>query len=63
VGNNITLSWPAATGRSYKVQYKDNPADPAWLDLPGTISVNGNLAKLTTTAAQSGRYYRVQGTD
>jgi Tol biopolymer transport system component len=62
-GNNITLSWPAATGRNYRVQYKDNLTDPVWLDLPGTISVNGSVAQLTAPATQSGRYYRVSGSD
>jgi hypothetical protein len=63
VGNNVTLSWPAAPGRSYQVQYKDNLSDPVWLDLVGTISVNGSMAQLTAPATQSGRYYRVSGSD
>ena len=37
--DSVTLTWPAAPGRIYRVRYKDDLNDPAWQDAPGAISV------------------------
>jgi Tol biopolymer transport system component len=57
--NSVVLKWPAAAARVYQVQFKDNLADPVWLDLPGSVSVIGNQAQLTAPVTSPGRYYRV----
>jgi Tol biopolymer transport system component len=54
------LSWPAVTGKSYRVQFKDHLSDPVWQELKSPISLMGNRAGLqdvggTTTS----RFYRV----
>jgi hypothetical protein len=58
--NGVSLNWPAAQGRTYVIQYKDNLSDPAWEELPGTVSVVGNQGALVTAPGTgTGRYYRL----
>jgi hypothetical protein len=57
--NSAVLSWPSSPGKSYRVQYKDNLTDPAWLDVPGNVSFAGNRAYLIVPVDQPGRFYRV----
>jgi hypothetical protein len=56
---NVVLKWPVVTRRIYRVQYKNDLADPTWFDLPGAITVIGNQAQITTPIVPPGRYYRV----
>ena len=59
-GPGIWLSWPAVPGKSYHVQFKNTLADPAWLDLGGSISLVGTHAYLNDLPAPgSQRFYRV----
>ena len=61
--DSVTVSWPAAPGRVYRVQYKDNLTDPVWLEAGGSVLVIGNQAQFTTSATQPQRFYRVIATD
>lgn len=57
-GGMTSLSFPSVTGHNYKVQYKNNLTDSAWLD---TTNINGTSSIVTvpdnTTDAQ--RFYRL----
>ena len=56
----IWISWPAFPGKSYHVQFKNTLADPAWQDLPGSVSLVGTHAYLNDLAAPgSQKFYRV----
>jgi Domain of unknown function (DUF5011)/HYR domain len=59
-GGKRSISWSSKSGKSYKVQYKDNLLATNWTDLPGTVTATGAVSVITdgsTGAAQ--RYYRV----
>jgi hypothetical protein len=61
-GTSPTLSWPATTGASYQVWYKDNLSDPAWQPLNGSITILGNRAQAVDFAPNSGhRFYTIVG--
>jgi len=55
------LNWPAATGRIYQVQYKDDIADPVWLNLSGNLTVTAGQASFIVSKSAATRYYRVIG--
>ncbi len=56
----LTLSWPAAPGCSYQVQFKDNPTDPIWRALNSTVTYTENQARATDqTPGASHRFYRI----
>jgi YVTN family beta-propeller protein len=59
--NGTTLGWSALPGLTFRVQYKDDLEDPAWLDLPGDIPATNTAAfKLDTTPATNAtRFYRI----
>jgi hypothetical protein len=58
-GPGTLLSWPYSTGKSYRMQFKDNVNALEWQDLTGAVTNAGNKAWLLdgTNAAQ--RFYRV----
>ncbi|MCX8155168.1 MAG: hypothetical protein N3J91_01740 [Verrucomicrobiae bacterium] len=60
-GGSTTLLWPAAAGRTYKVQYKASLNDPAWTDLEVAIEITGNTARAVDTGAglSAQRFYRI----
>ena len=55
------MTWEAAPGRSYRVQYTDDLARMIWNDLPGGVGINGSTATCVdhTAAASNQRFYRV----
>jgi hypothetical protein len=59
--NNLTLTWNASAGLTYRVQYKTNLADPSWQTLaPDVRATNTTALKMDAiigTASQ--RFYRV----
>jgi hypothetical protein len=57
--NTAFLNWPAAPGRSYAVQCKNELSDPEWLDMAGSIGVINNQATFSVPADQTSRFYRV----
>jgi Tol biopolymer transport system component len=59
-GPGIWISWPAVPGKSYRLQFKNTLADPAWQDLGGSVSLVGAHAYLNDLAVPgSQRFYRV----
>lgn len=55
-----TLSWPAAPGCSYQVQFKDNLTDPVWRALNAPVTITGTQASATDTGIGGGhRFYRI----
>jgi Tol biopolymer transport system component len=61
--STVSLTWPAAPGRSYQIQYKTNLEDPVWLAAPGNISVLGSQGYYLAPAAQTSGFYRVLVSD
>jgi hypothetical protein len=61
--STISLTWPAAPGRSYQIQYKTNLEDPVWLAAPGNISVLGSQGYYLAPATQTSGFYRVLVSD
>jgi hypothetical protein len=60
IGNDLTLSWGATVGRTYRVEYKNDLSAPTWTQLgqnltatSDTLSINDNI----TGAPQ--RFYRL----
>jgi len=59
--NSVVLSWPAAGGRTYQVQYKDDLNDVVWQDAVGGVSVVGNTAYFNApSSAPPKRFYRIR---
>jgi hypothetical protein len=59
-GEGPTLSWPAAPGQNYHVQFKNNLKDADWQQVTGNVTVSGNAGQLTDLAPSPGqRFYRV----
>jgi hypothetical protein len=62
VGQAPAISWPAAPGRTYQVQYKNTLDEANWQDASGTITITGNRGSFTDASPASGqRFYRVSG--
>lgn len=61
-GNEVTLSWSAISGRTYRLQYKDALNDPTWKDLT-TVIANGGVATRTEPIGAGQRYYRIVALD
>lgn len=54
------ILWPAAPGKSYRVQFKDALDDSAWQELDGNVSIFGETGYATDPAPQtSHRFYRI----
>jgi Tol biopolymer transport system component len=59
-GSAPWITWPAALGRTYHVQFKNTLKDAQWQDLSGTISIIGSQGWLNDlTAGIAPRFYRV----
>ena len=58
-GTNVLLSWPAAVGKNYRIQYKNELNAPAWLEATGSVSVIGDQGQFTTSGDGSTRYFQV----
>ena len=61
VSGHITNTWNAISGKRYRLQYKNDLANPQWFDLPGDITAIGSSAsKLDDTImGLRQRFYRV----
>jgi len=55
---SFLLSWGAVPGRSYRVQWKQQPDDATWIDLTD-ITASTNSVLFTDPVVQSQRFYRV----
>jgi Tol biopolymer transport system component len=55
-----TLTWPAANGKTYQVQFKNKLTDAVWQTLSGNTWVSGNQGYATDlTPSASQRFYRI----
>ena len=54
------LSWTAAPGTTYRLQYKDDLREANWLDAGETIATSATASVTNTTSGQAQRFYRVQ---
>ncbi|MEO7297053.1 MAG: reprolysin-like metallopeptidase [Verrucomicrobiota bacterium] len=58
--SQITLTWVALSGRTYRVQYKTDLNQLTWIDLSGDVTANSTTAsKNDTIAATGSRFYRI----
>ncbi len=55
----VRLQWPAASGKTFRVFYKDDLADADWIPLPTNILATGGMATFADPADQPQRFYRV----
>ncbi len=55
---NFGLTWGTVTGRIYRVQWKQQPTDPAWTDQID-ITVSNTSITFTDPVLQPQRFYRV----
>jgi hypothetical protein len=58
-GSNVRLSWRAAPGASYEVDYKDGSSAP-WQTHPAGVIIAGGIASLVDSLAPAQRFYRVR---
>jgi hypothetical protein len=56
---HLVLSFPTATGSSYRVQYKDNLTDTGWSDLANTVVGNGAIQSVADALSNGKRFYRL----
>jgi hypothetical protein len=60
----VTLRWSAIPGRSYRIDFKDELAAPAWIPLGSTVLAPGFTVTVTDTPAPfTHRFYRVRLAD
>jgi len=54
------VAWPLAAGQTYRVQFKNNLADPEWQNLPGNLTCVGDTGYLNDLSPAAGqRFYRI----
>jgi Tol biopolymer transport system component len=59
-GQRPTLTWPALSGKSYRVQFKNSLNDANWQDAGAGVSILGTLGQFSDPApASSQRFYRI----
>jgi hypothetical protein len=56
--DNVMLNWPAAPGKNYRIQFKDDLNDSNWSEIPGAAVV-GLKGAASIPASASTRFYRV----
>jgi len=54
----FSFSWTAASGATYRVQWKQQLEEPAWHDLTN-LTANGSMVIFSEASTQSHRFYRV----
>ena len=62
-GANVTLTWVSASGKTYRVAYKNSVTDPNWTDLSGDINAANASTSWTdgTGSKFTQRYYAAYG--
>jgi WD40-like Beta Propeller Repeat len=59
---NVQLTWPAAPGFGYQVQYKTNLTDVAWLPVNGSVVIQGGQGYVKDFLPDPDhRFYRIVG--
>jgi hypothetical protein len=63
-GRPITLSWHAASGHVYQVQWSSAmpPSETGWRDLGPSVQGDGRLHRLDDGSRDPSRFYRVTAT-
>ena len=61
-GETVTLTWPAVPGKTYRIQYKENAADPNWTDLDSVTATDTTASTLVSNGT-SERFYRIAAVD
>ena len=56
------IRWIANLGSTYRVQYKDNLAEPAWTEVPGEVTAASATAEKSDGSANLAvrRFYRIE---
>ena len=60
VGQGAVITWPAAAGKTYQVQYKNDLNDSVWQVLNAGVTIEGNQGYVRDTSGPSPqRFYRI----
>jgi len=59
--DGVFITWPAVSGKAYRVQYKNNVSDPEWQDITTGVTIVGNQGSFHEPASTAQRFYRVVG--
>ena len=57
-GSNVTFGWNSISGKTYKIQYKQNLSDAVWTDLVD-VAANGATSTYSATNTGNQRFYRI----
>ena len=57
--NGVTISWTAIPGQTYRLQYKTNLTDAAWVDLSADVAATNGMMTLNDPAIFPQRFYRL----
>ncbi|HWD92650.1 MAG TPA: lamin tail domain-containing protein [Verrucomicrobiae bacterium] len=59
-GTNLIVTWPAAAGQNYQLEYKDNLTDPTWTPLGGVVTGTDGTMTITNDFGDSTqRFFRL----
>ncbi len=59
-GNSPRITWPAAPGQAFHVEYKNDLTDALWQNVAAPVSISNNLGSITDPSPSPGRrLYRV----
>lgn len=58
--NGVTISWTAIPGQTYRLQYKANLNDSAWVDIPTDVVATNGTMTISDPAIYPQRFYRLQ---
>ncbi|HWI56601.1 MAG TPA: immunoglobulin domain-containing protein, partial [Bacillota bacterium] len=58
-GGQVTLTWSAESGATYRVQYKDQLDQAGWADLASEVVATGSTTSFTDTPGSTPRFYRI----
>jgi Tol biopolymer transport system component len=59
-GQGAVITWPAAAGKNYQVQYKNDLNDAEWQVLNGSVTIEGNQGFVRDVSGPSPqRFYRI----
>ena len=57
--NGVTISWTAILGQTYRLQYKTNLTDAAWVDLSTDVTATNGTMNISDPAIYPQRFYRL----
>jgi hypothetical protein len=59
-GNSPRITWPAAPGQAFHVEYKNELTDALWQNVAAPVTISNNVGSITDTSpSPGGRLYRV----